>query len=472
MGNEAATHKSSPAESIEHEPQPEMSQRRVLGLALPIIGENLLQTLVGVVDTLFVAAIGATALAGVGIASEIVFFLIAILSSIAMGGTVVVSRAIGAREPAEANRLARQTVVWGLVIAVPLSLVSYLLAPVILGIFQTTPEVAAEATTYLRITGGDISVMLLTFVFGAVLRGAGDGQTPLRASLVANVVNAGLSYVLIFGELGFPRLEVAGSAWGSIIGRGTGALILFWFLYSGRRAVSIAGRVGWKPDLTSARSLMQIGVPTAMERMLTNAGITTLVAIVALIGTSALAAQQIIFTAFAVAMLPGMGFAIAATALTGQSYGARDLTSASAATAIALRWALIGMASSGAIYFLLARPILGVFTDNANVIDQGDGALRALALSLPMWAFQSVYGGSLRALGDARTPMITNVIATWLAVALAWVGVRWFGGNLTFIWTAFVITSPIMLVNVFIFRRRLASAEQALDSDAPSPAPS
>ena len=88
----------------------QMSQRRVLRLAVPIIGENLLQTLVGIVDTLFVAALGASALAGVGVALEVVFFAIAILSSIAIGGTVLVSQAIGSRSPAEANRLARQTV--------------------------------------------------------------------------------------------------------------------------------------------------------------------------------------------------------------------------------------------------------------------------------------------------------------------------------------------------------------------------
>jgi len=443
-----------------HEAAPEMSQRRVLGLAVPIIGENLLQTLVGVVDTLFVAALGANALAGVGVASEVVFFVIAILSAVSIGGTVLVSQAIGARDQERANRLARQAVAWGLVIAIPLSFLGYFLAPTIVGWFQTEAGVATEATTYLRITGAMFVVLLMTFVCGAVLRGAGDSQTPLRASLIANLLNGFLAYAMIFGEFGFPRMEVAGSAWSTVIGRGAGALILLWFLFSGRRAVSLAGREGWWPSVSSARALMQIGVPAAIERILDNAGITTLVVIIAMIGTDALAAQQIIFTAYAIALLPGSGFSVASTALVGQSLGARRLDHAKLATRISIRWALAWMIVAGLAYLLLARHILDVFTDDAAVINHGDGGLMALGLTLPIMAFRMVFGGGLRALGDARTPMITGSISTWLAVGLAWVGVQWFDATLTWVWVSFLLASPIAAVaNRLVFARRLHTVE-------------
>ena len=459
------------ASSPDSVPDAEMSQRRVLGLAVPIIGEGLLQTLVSVVDTVFVASLGATALAGVGIASEVVFFMVSIISAFAVGGTVIVSRAIGARQRKEADRLARQTVAWGLVVAVPISILGYLFAPALVGIFHATPAVSTEATTYLRITGGAMAIMLLTFVFGSVLRGAGDSRTPLYASFIANIVNAGLSYALIFGTFGFPRLEVAGSAWGSVGGRTVGALILFWFLISGRRAVSLAGSEGWRPASDAAKSLMKIGVPAAVERMASTTGITTLVIIVAIIGTDALAAQQIIFAAFSIALLPGMGFATAATALVGQSVGARDLYAAQAAARISLRWSLVWMIAAGSIYFVFARQILGAFTDDPAVIDHGDGALMALALTLPAWAYQSVFGGSLRALGDARTPMLTNVAATWLGVGIAWAGVLWWKADLTFVWAAMVITSPIMILTLPAYRRRLDSTRETFEADTPPPTP-
>lgn len=450
----------------------QMSQRRVLRLAVPIIGENLLQTLVGIVDTLFVAALGASALAGVGVALEVVFFAIAILSSIAIGGTVLVSQAIGSRSPAEANRLARQTVLWGFLLSIPLAVLGYALAPGIVGLFHTAPDVAEHAVTYLRITGGTIVVLLMTFVCGAVLRGAGDSQTPLRASLVANAINVFLAWAMIFGNAGFPRLEVAGSAWSTAIGRAVGASILLWLLFSGRRAISLAGREGWTLRFGTARELMRLGVPAAIEQMLMSAGFTAMIAIVARIGTDALAAQQISFNALSMAFLPGFGFATAATALVGQSLGARDLDAARTAARISARWSLIWMATGGLVYFVFSEQVIRIFTDDTSVISHGNGALKALAISLPLWTFWTVYGGSLRGLGDARTPMIASAISMWLAVALAWLAVLGFDGSLTMVWATFLVTSPIAaIVNTWAFNRRLRIVRDDVQAGLPPPTP-
>ncbi len=449
-----------------------MSQRRVLRLAIPIIGENLLQTMVGIIDTLFVAALGASALAGVGVALEVVFFAIAILSSIAIGGTVLVSQAIGARTPAEANRLARQTVLWGLLLSIPLAVLGYALAPGIVGLFHTEPDVAGHAVTYLRITGGTIAVLLMTFVCGAVLRGAGDSQTPLRASIVANAINGFLAWAMIFGNAGFPRMEVAGSAWSTAIGRAVGASILIWLLFSGRRAVSLAGREGWTLRLGTAKELMRLGVPAAIEQMLMSAGFTAMIAIVARIGTDALAAQQISFNALSMAFLPGFGFATAATALVGQSLGARDMDAARTAARISARWSLVWMTTGGLAYFLFSERVIRIFTDDASVISHGSGALKALAISLPFWAFWTVFGGSLRGLGDARTPMIASTVSMWLAVTLAWVLVVYFDGTLTMVWATFLVTSPIAaIVNTFWFHRRLRSVTESIQAGVPVPTP-
>jgi multidrug resistance protein, MATE family len=445
-------------------PEP-ITQRRVLGLAIPIIGENLLQTGMSVVDTVIVAALGATALAGVGIASEVVFFLISIISAFSVAGTVVVSRAVGARDQEGANRLARQTVTWGLVVMVPLSVVTWVLTPALIDIFGTTPTVTASAVTYLRITSLGLGALLLTFVFGAVLRAAGDSRTPLYASTVANVVNAIASYLLVFGELGLPRLEVAGAAWGTIIGRSIGALILGWLLVSGRRAVSLAGRNGWRPSIEAARSLSHIGIPAAVERMVANIGITTLVLIVATIGTDALAAQQIIFTAFAVAPVPIFGLATATTVLVGQSLGARNAAGMRDAAAISLRWAMLWAILTAVVLVVFSRQIFGLFTSDSGVIDQGEAALALLGLTLPVWACHAVFGGSLRAMGDARTPMITNLVPNWLGVALAWAAVTWLDGGLTTVWAAQAVTSPIMLLIWPVFRRTLAHSEAEIAAE-------
>jgi MATE family multidrug resistance protein len=441
-------------------PKP-MTQRRVLSLATPIIGENLLQTLVGAVDTFMVARLGAAAVAGVGTGFEIVFFIISILSAIDIGATVLVSQAIGAGERQRANHLARQAIVWGLLLAVPVSVGMYFAAPSIIGLFGTEPDVAAAATTYLQITAATSVALFLSFVCGAVLRGAGDSRTPLAAAVLANIVNVAVAYVLIFGHLGFPALGVAGSAIGAAAGRGIGAAYMLFVMARGRKAISLHGGWGWRPEFPIARQLLTLGVPAAVEQVLSAGAFMTLIAVVAMIGTSALAAQQIAFTALSTAFLPGIAFSIAATALVGQSIGARLVSDAKTAWTIALRWAVVWMGIGGVLVFAFGDRVMGLFSADPEVIAAGVAALKALSLALPFWALWFVSSGGLRGSGDTRTPLVIGASTMWLSVLLAWIFVRWFDGGLGQVWLAFVLTtSPASLLMGWAFLRRIREFEQ------------
>lgn len=448
-----------------------MTRRRVLALALPIIGENLLQTSVGAVDTLMVARLGKASVAGVGTAAELVFFIISILMALEVGATVLIAQAFGARDSESVRRLARQAIVWGIVIAIPVSVGGFFAARPVIGLFGTESDVADHATTYLQITAATSLALLLTFVCGAIFRGVGDSRTPLYASIFANVLHVIAAYVLIFGHFGFPALGVAGSAWSAAIARAVSAAILVALLVRGRRSVSIRGREGWRPKLETARSLFRLGLPASFEQALTSFGFTTMLVVVAILGTSALAAQQIGFTALSIAFMPGFGFAMAATALVGQSVGARDIAAAGTAARIAERWAVIWMAIGGVIYFVSARPVMQFFTDDASVVDAGVDALRAISLSLPFWAIWSVNAGALRGLGDTRTPLLMSVVTVWSAVGLAYLGVRFLDGGLGMVWLTFLITSPVgAFGNWYVLRRRLRERRETLPDRLPPPA--
>jgi len=185
-------------------------RRRVLLLAAPVIGENLLQTMIGIVDTLFVSRLGANALAGVGTSIQVMFLLISVLSAVVVGGSILVAHATGAGQFAEASRLARQVVVWGVVLALPLSFLGWRFAAPFVGLFGVTPVVAAIAASYLRVVLGTLVVLMLAFACSSVLRGAGDTRTPLVCTAIANVVNAVAAWAFIFGHLGFPAMGPTG----------------------------------------------------------------------------------------------------------------------------------------------------------------------------------------------------------------------------------------------------------------------
>lgn len=440
-----------------------MSQRRVLRLALPIIGENLLQTAVGAIDMLLVSRLGDAAIAGVGIGVEVVFFIIAILGAVSIGATVLVAQAVGAKDQPRANLLTRQAISWGLLIAIPLSIGGFLLAPTVISLFGPEPQVRAYGTRYFEVIAGSAVVLLLSFMLGAVLRGTGDGRTPLKAAVLANIVNVIAAYGLIFGHFGLPELGITGSAWGATLGRGTAALFMIFVLLRGRAAISIRSRTGWLPQRLVGRELFRLGIPAAIEQVLIEAGFTLIVAITATLGTKALAAQQISFTAMSLGFLPGIGFQITATALVGQSVGARRIGDAVKAAHLARRWSVIWTSAGLIFYLLFAKQTLSIFTSDPEVIALGQNGLRAIGLSLPLWGLWLTGAGALRGSGDTRSPMVRGVAVVWLSVALAWVGVHYFDRSIGWVWFTFVLTAPIAAIGNWLdFNRRSKLLAQEL----------
>lgn len=434
--------------------RPAGMSRRVLGLAWPVIAQNLLETLVGVIDTLLVAHLGAVAIAGVGAALQVVFFLLAILSAVSIGASILVAHAIGAGDRPGAERLAKQTLVWGLLGALPLAALGALAAGPLIRAFGVAPDVAAVGAGYLRITMVMLPPLLLVFAGGAVLRGAGDTRTPLFVSVLSNILNAVLAYGLIYGHLGLPALGADGSAWAAATGRLVSAATLVAVLIWGRSGLSLRGRLDWWPRFAAVRRVLALGVPAALEQTLTSAAFTMLTVIVAELGTQALAAQRIAFNALSVAFLPGIGFSIAASTLVGQSLGAGKPDEGAAAARASAFWAIVWMGAMGLAFFLLAGPIMDVFTDDGAVSDLGAGSLRVLAAALPLWGILFVFSGALRGAGNTRFPLLANAAGTWLVVALGYAAVNHFGGGLVLVWGFFLPASLLnALANWWRFRR-------------------
>ncbi len=166
-----------PFPSEEFAEAPVALRRRVLGLAWPVIGENLLETLLGIVDTLLVAGLGTAAVAGVGSGLQIMFFVLAALSALSVGSSILVAQAVGARDLVGASRLARQSLLWSVLFSVPLALVGFGLAGPLIGVFGLEPEVQRIGVGYLQVTMGTVVVLVALVIGSGVLRGAGDTRT-------------------------------------------------------------------------------------------------------------------------------------------------------------------------------------------------------------------------------------------------------------------------------------------------------
>ncbi len=420
------------------------AQRRVLRLAMPIIGENLLQTLLGVVDTILVAGLGAAALAGVGTALFVIPVLIAVLTPLSGGAAVLVAQAHGAHDRARVVMLARQALIWSILVSIPIAVLGGFGSELMMSWFGLTPDAHRIAVEYSQITLGTVTTLAVMTLLGGVLRGVGDSRTPMLVTGLVNLLNIGLSWALIYGAPGIPALGASGSAWGSCISRLIGALILLGLLWHGWSSVRLREAPGtWQPSWPVGRRIIGLGLPAAGEEVLILTAIAALTPLVAPLGDQALAAHRIVMNVLSVSYLPGIGFAIATTALVAQAVGASLPRDSRALTNAAALWASLWMGGIGVIFFIVPEPVIRLYGDDPHLIALGAPIIRLVAAAQVCWALTFAFGGALRGIGDTRTPMVISSIAHWLVVACALLLDRTVSLDLMTIWLLFVVVAPV-----------------------------
>lgn len=440
--------------------KPAALRRRVLGLAWPVIGENLLETLLGIVDTWLVGGLSTAAVAGVGTGLQIMFFLLAALSALSVGSSILVAQAIGAVDPRRANQIARQSLVWSVLLSVPLAVVGLALAHPLIGLFGMSPEVTRIGADYFRVTMGTVVVLVALTIGGGVLRGAGDSRTPMVVTAIANVLNVALAFGLIYGRFGLPAMGAVGSAWATFFARAVALALMLFALWKGRNGITITGKWGWRPDWSVAREVLKLGVPASVEQLVMASAFLVLTVLVARLGTDTFAAMRISMSALSLSFLPGFGFGMAATALVGQSIGAQRPQLGAGIAQIATTWAVLWMSTMGAFIFLFAEPIMHLFIQSPHVAQIGAQGLRIVALTQPFWAIGMVQSGALRGTSDTRTPLLISSVGMWATVLLVWLGLKFVGGGLGMFWGAFLITSPVTAgMTWWCFRRRVRELE-------------
>lgn len=433
-------------------------RRLVLNLAWPSILENLLQSGLGLVTILMVAQLGSTAVAGVGASMQLQILFISAFFALSMGTTVITAHAFGAGRIETTGKIAKQSVGAGLVLSVAFTIIVSVFATQMLSLMGADADVVADGSRFLRFSAISYIFMAVMFILGGVLRGVGDMRTPMLVTAGINVLNVVVSYPLIFGVGMLPRLEIDGAAIGMVISRLAGCGIMVLLLYRGRHGVSIAGTADWRPDATHLRRLANIGLPSMAESMLRSGGQLLFVIIVFMLGTAVAASHQLAQNAVFLSMFPGFGFAMAATALVGQSLGAGNIPRAKAASATATRACVVWMSVMGVIFFVFAEPIMKLGAsgeDRQQIIDAGVSALRVIAFAQPIQAVGFVLAGSLRGAGDTRWPMVSTAVAMWIVrLPLAYLLAIPLGLGLAGVYLAMLGDNVIlMLMNLWRYRK-------------------
>ncbi len=378
--------------------------RRIWQLAWPAILTNLLQSTVGVVSVIIVGRLGPDAVAATGIGNRIFFFQQVVLMAVTAGTTALVSRAWGAGDEAEAQRVTRTSLWLALALAVAFAVPSTAFADSLAGIFRLDPRTHELTATFIRWISLSTPFLAVSFVIGAALRAAGDTLTPLGLGALTMTVNLGAFYTLVFGAFGFPALGVKGAAIANLIGLAVGGLATAALWLRGRLRIR-PGPPGGDFEPTRVRRLLRIGSPAGLEQAAFQLGFTTFIWIVALYGNAANAAYQIGVQILSFSFLVGFGFSIAASTLVGQHLGANDPEGAERSGWRAM-WLAIGvMVVFGTAIIVFAEPIARRMIDDAEVVRLAVVFIRVLGSVQALMAIEFTLGGALRGAGDTRFPL-------------------------------------------------------------------
>jgi putative MATE family efflux protein len=431
--------------------RPVSLNRRLLQLAWPSFVENLLQTMLGFVDLVFVGQLGPDAIAGVGLGNQFMVLLQVVFTGLAVGNTALVARAIGAKDKADAERVAKQSLMLGVLLSVFVAAIGMLFSESIIRVMGATNAVTAIGSGFLRIVSAFSIVIALMLIAGGTLRGSGDTRTPMLITAIINVINIVLDYLLIFGNFGFPNLGPIGSAVATSVARGVGAGLMLYVLFRRGSVLKLSLRDGWRIHRASIGRILNIGGPAAAEQVIFQIGFLTFSAITVFLGTNDLAAQQIAFNISNFSGLPAQAFGVAAITLVGHSLGARDPARAEASARQALKSGMVWMSIMGVGFFALRSFLVGLYTHDAAVQQLGEMCLTFIALAQPLQAIAVVMASALRGAGDTRATLVITSVCVWVVrVALAYVLGIVFGLGLFGVWLGWFADFIVRATLIFL----------------------
>ena len=426
----------------------------VILLAIPMVIEMAMESLFAVVDIFFVAKLGDDAVAAVGLTESMLAIVYSIGFGVAMGATAMVSRRIGEKDVAAAEKVAGQTLTLGILLAFLISIIGIFFSKELLGAMGGSESLIEQGYMYTKWMLGGNYVILLLFLLNGVFRGAGNAAIAMRTLWISNGINIFLDPMLIMGYGPFPECGIEGAAYATNIGRACGVLYQLYILFSSRSMLQVTTKM-LAPVKEMMFRLISISAGGTGQFLISSASWIFLMRIMAEYGSAALAGYTIGIRILIFTILPAWGLANAAATLVGQNLGAKEPDRAVKSVWIASIYNVVFLGLVAIVYFIFADTIVSWFTKDPEIISVGVECLRYLALGYVFFAFGMVVIQAFNGAGDTRTPTILNFIFFWLLqIPLAW----WMSQSLDWgpksVYIAIIISESLQAMTaVYLFRK-------------------
>lgn len=389
--------------------------RTIAVLAIPVIVETVLQTLLSTTDTFFAGQISDNAIAGIGGTAIIMNMFISLFVAVSIGAVAVVSQAYGAHHPKDVRRAMVQSAFAGTAAGLVAAVAQIVFARQILSGVGLEPAVMAITMPYFYAVAAGTVFLSLQQILSGCLRAVTKTRLPMIATAISNILNIGLNAGFIALGLGMLGLGLA-----TTISRAVGAAILAIEIVRMKTGTPWS-RADLHLDGLSMKHILSIGIPAGLEKLAMRTGQLLYNGMIITLGTGAYVAHNVAGTVENYSFIPAVGFGVVLSTLVGNSLGAHDKGSAVHATRTGTIMTCVCMAGIGVLFYLGADAFTSAFTRDPEIQALSARCIRMIALFQIPSAIVTVMPYALQGAGDTKFPLYTTFLGIWgIRLCLGW----------------------------------------------------
>jgi putative MATE family efflux protein len=392
--------------------------RTLIAFSLPILMGNVLQTINGSINAVWVGKfLGETALAATANANIVMFLLLGVVFGITMAATVAIAQSVGANRMLEAKRIVGSSATFFAAFSMAMSAVGFVFCEAILRLMQTPPDVMPLAAAYMRVMFVALPLSYAFFFVMAVLRGAGDSKTPFYFLVMSVALDIALNPLLIFGLGPLPGFGIAGSALATLIAQAASLAAMMRHIYRKRSPLALhRGEAGLlRIDLGILRMLVLKGVPMGLQMIVLSSSMVAMMSLVNRFGSDTTAAFAAALQLWSYVQMPAFALSAAVSSIAAQNIGAGLWNRVSATTRFAV---LLNVALTGVpvvMILIFNRYALGLFLPATGAAIEIAHHLNLIVLwSFPFFGISMVLSGVVRAAGAVVAPLLLLFVSLWV----------------------------------------------------------
>jgi len=456
--------------------------RAMLALAVPVAFQQLISAGLNMMDVLMVGQLGETAVAALGLANQIFFLLILFLFGVTSGMSIFTAQFWGKGDIEQIHHVLGICLMISISVAALFTFAALLIPEKLMGFYTQDPEVTKLGSDYLRIVGLSYMFTAICVSYISVLRSITNVTLTVIVAILSLALKTILAYLFIFGMGGLPALGVRGAALGTTIGWGFQCLLLVILVYVLKTPLAAKPLALFDFDRFFLFRVLKTSMPAAINEVLWSFGITTYNVVYARIGTEAIAAVNINATIEELSCVLFIGLGNACSVMVGNKIGEdrKDL-----AFEYGRRFTIMGVVSmliDGVIIYFIREPVISLYELSPSAADNLSKLMLVYACSGWLRVFNFIlFIGALRAGGDTRYTMFTELFSIWLiGVPSALIG--GFVLHLPVYWVYALVLLEEVVKAVVIFRRFLSRKwihdlvnftgdQQPVALSSPEPAP-